>query len=58
MSVNVKRRTGLMLNVKIAYPGRLGGGIPVIPPGYMLLTDDDGVFLTDDNGNYLIGETS
>lgn len=58
MSVSIKGRRGLMLNVKIAYPGILGGGIPVVPLGFMLLTDDAGVYLTDDNGNYLIGESS
>ncbi len=58
MTVSVGRRRHLMLNVKIAYPGRLGAGIPSVPPRFMLLTDDNGVFLTDDNGNYLMGEAS
>jgi hypothetical protein len=58
MTVNIKRRRGLMLNVRLAYPGILGGGIIVVPPGFMLLTDDNGVYLTDDNGNYLMGEAS
>lgn len=58
MAVSVRARRGLMLNVRYAYPGRLGSGIPVVPVGFMLLTDDEGVYLTDDNGNYLIGEWS
>lgn len=55
MSVNIGA-SKLQLNVRIAYAGILGGGLPQIPPGWAFLTDDDGVFLTDDAGNYLIGE--
>lgn len=44
------------LDIKIAYPGKLGGGLPVAPPGYMFLTDDAGNYLTDDAGNFLIAE--
>lgn len=55
MPVNVGRGR-MSLNVRIAYPGRLGGGELVAPPGYAFLLDDNGVYLTDDNGNYLIVE--
>lgn len=58
MTVSAKRRRGIMLNVKIAYPGILGGWQMVAPPGMMFLTDDDGVYLTDDNGNFLVGVQS
>lgn len=58
MSVRIKGRRGLMLNVRLAYPGILGGAVPSVPPGYALLTDDNGVYLTDDNGNYLMGEAN
>lgn len=58
MTVSTKGRRGMMLNVKIAYPGRLGGGLPQLPPGMVFLTDDNGVFLTDEDGNYLIGEAA
>lgn len=44
------------LDIKIAYPGKLGGGLPVAPPGYAFLTDDAGNVLTDDAGVYLIVE--
>lgn len=37
--------------VKVAYPWVLGG---VIPPGYAVLTDDDGRWLTDDDGFVLV----
>jgi hypothetical protein len=47
MSVNVGRGR-LNLNVKIAYPGKLGGGLPVPPPGKVLEKDE--------NGNYVIGD--
>lgn len=53
--INIGSKT-LNLSVKIAYPGKLGGGLPQIPPGWAFLTDDNGVFLTDDNGLFLIGE--
>lgn len=55
MSVNIGSPR-LNIDVRIAYPGKLGGGLPQLPPGWAFLTDDDGVFLTDDNGLFLIGE--
>lgn len=58
MSVSTKGRRNLMLSVRYAYPGKLGAGIPVVPLGFMLLTDDNGVYLTDDDGRFLIGEWS
>lgn len=58
MTVKIKGRRGLMLNARLAYPGILGGGVIVIPPGYVLLTDDNGAYLIDDNGNYLMGEAA
>lgn len=58
MTVKIKGRRGFMLNVRLAYPGILGGGQPVPPPGMMFLTDDNGVFLTDDDGRYLVGEAA
>lgn len=42
--------------VSRAFPGELGGGMPPAPAGYAYLTDDDGTFLVDDNGFYLLGE--
>ena len=58
MAVRIKGRRGLMLNVRMAYPGILGGNTPSLPPGMVLLTDDNGVYLTDDNGNYFMGEAN
>lgn len=55
MAVSVSRRK-MMLNVRYAYPGVLGGGWPEPPNGYAFVTDDNGVYLTDDNGNYLVVE--
>lgn len=49
-------RSRALLDVRIAYPGPTGGGLPVAPPGYTFLTDEAGNYLTDDAGNYLIAE--
>lgn len=46
----------LLLDVVIAYPGTLGAGLPDPPYGWVFLTDDNGVYLTDDAGNFLIVE--
>lgn len=55
MTVRTGRRR-ISLDLRYAYPGKLGADAPVPPPGMAFLTDDNGVFLTDDNGNYLVGE--
>lgn len=55
MTVSVGPRK-IMLNFRIAYPGKLGGGLPVAPPGKAFLVDDNGNFLLDDDGNYLVVE--
>ena len=57
MSVSRGRLTS-SLNVRVAYPGSLGGGLPQAPLGYAFLVDDNGVFLTDDNGVFLMAEVS
>lgn len=44
------RRLGGLLNLSVAYPGRLGGPIPDPPPGHAWLVDEAGNILTDDNG--------
>lgn len=40
-------------NVSVAYPGRLGDEL-VPPAGYVFLTDDLGVYLTDEAGWFLV----
>jgi hypothetical protein len=55
MTVYAGPRRGT-LNTQIAYPGKLGGGIPQAPSGYAFLVDDAGNVLTDDAGVYLIVE--
>jgi hypothetical protein len=50
------RRIGMLKNVMIAYPGVLGDGYPEPPNGWQFLTDDEGNYLLDNLGNYLVGE--
>lgn len=45
-----------LLSVSIAYPGTLGLDLIEPPQGWAFLVDDDGVFFTDDAGNFLIVE--
>lgn len=42
-------------NIQVAYPWSLGDGLPEPPFGFQFLTDESGVYLTDDNGNFLVG---
>lgn len=39
-------------DIRLAFPGLLG--VVDLPPGYVYLTDDAGVFLTTDDGAYLV----
>lgn len=55
MPVNAGRRR-ISLDARYAYPGKLGGGLPVAPPGKAFLVDDNGNFLLDDNGSYIVVE--
>lgn len=41
-------------NVSVALPMTLGGNVPEPPNGYAFLTDNNGVYLTDGAGNYLV----
>jgi hypothetical protein len=49
-------RRSLLLSVSVAYPGVLGDKLPEPPFGFVFLTDDAGVYLTDDDGRFLIAE--
>lgn len=44
------------LNVSFAYPGTLGYDFPDPPPGFVYLVDDEGTYITDDNGVFLVVE--
>jgi len=44
------------LNIVIAYPGTLGDGLPEPPYGFMFLVDDEGAYILDDFGNYIVVE--
>lgn len=58
MPVSSTSRKRIPLDVRVAYPGVLGGWQMVPPPGKVFLVDDNGVFLTDDNGVFLVGEVA
>lgn len=45
-----------LLSLSVAYPGALGDGLPEPPYGFAFLTDDAGVYLTDDDGGFLVVE--
>jgi hypothetical protein len=47
------RRLGL-LSLSVAYPGTLGPETIIPPVGFVFLIDNDGVYLTDEAGAYLI----
>lgn len=51
----MSRKRLYLKSLSIAYPRPLGDGMPEPPYGYMFLVDENGVYLTDDNGNFLIG---
>lgn len=40
------------IRISFAYPWELGGDVPY---GYEVLTDDEGLILTDDEGRWLLG---
>lgn len=44
------------LAVSFAYPGTLGYDFPDPPPGFVYLVDDEGTYITDDNGVFLVVE--
>lgn len=41
-------------NLSVAYPGTLGDGLPEPPYGYQFVVDENGNYLTDNLGNYLV----
>jgi hypothetical protein len=43
-----------LYKTRIAYPGNITPFPVPSPPGFVLLIDNEGNYLTDDNGNYLI----
>ncbi len=47
-----------ILTIEVGWPWALGGKLPPLPLGYAFLTDDYGVFLTDDIGNLFIVENA
>lgn len=44
------------LDLIVAYPGTLGDGLPEPPFGWRFIVWDDGSYIVDDFGNFLIVE--